>query len=198
MLRRIGASLFCTYTLIPVFATSTICKFQDHDKLPDLLTRSRLSRGVKVGFPFNSRFCFFMAKTISAPSNHNQDAHNAKLAPKHTPKDKKDKAKKHYKPNPLAKAHPKKLTPSSSALSKRIRDAKRLAAKSDSAMKVELLRKVEGLERELLLLKRDEREKKIRETYKYVRFVERKKVVRRLKAATEAGEVEALQRMVSN
>lgn len=101
-------------------------------------------------------------------------------------KDAPKKAKTVYKENPLKKKYQTtKLILSSSSLKKKIRDCSRMLTKLDSLKQVEMSRRIEALKMELVEFTRNEKEDQMDKKYKYVKFVERKKVLRMMKSCAE-------------
>ncbi|KAI8916219.1 hypothetical protein EDD86DRAFT_13118 [Gorgonomyces haynaldii] len=99
--------------------------------------------------------------------------------------------KKKYKPNPLAVKYGhhvhKKETKSKADLKKQLRNTQRLMQKMTSAVQQqELKRKVAAIELEIKELDSTQKQDKLREKYKYVRFVESKKLNRMITQTEKA------------
>jgi dGTP triphosphohydrolase len=90
-----------------------------------------------------------------------------------------------------------------SDLKKRIRSTQRMLAKVDASgnnritkVKVEMLRKIEALKDQVEITKTLEVEEKLASKYKYVKFVETKKITKKLKNETDPIEKKKLEDQV--
>lgn len=70
--------------------------------------------------------------------------------------------------------------------------------KVDAQAKLELMRKIDNLSSKVSDIKQREFEDKLREKYKYVKFVERKKIIKKLKKATDPETIKLLNDQVSS